>query len=68
MSGTAVVSIPADAIEWGEVQPHPAGCSQMATVLIDGRPAAYVTVTWPTCPPALPVACAFMPRQAGQTD
>lgn len=68
MSSTAVISMPADAIEWGEVQPHPAGCSQVATVYVAGRVAAHVTVTWPTCPPQLPVACAFMPRKAGATD
>ena len=69
MSGTAVISIACDAIEWGELQALPSGgCHQHATVFIGGKPVCSVQVVWATTPPGVPVACAFTPRQAGPND
>ena len=69
MSGTAIVSIACDAIEWGELQALPSGgCCQHATVYVDGKPVCCVGVVWATTPPAVLVACAFTPRQAGPND
>ena len=69
MSGTVVITLPADSIEWGGLQAISGGGScQQGTVFQGGKPVCVVQVVWAMCPPEHPVACSFTPRQAGPND
>ncbi len=69
MSGTAVISIACDSIEWQPVHTHASGGRwQTGVVYVNGKPVCTVSVCWPEAQPAHPVACAFIPRHAGPKD
>lgn len=65
----AVITIPADRIEWGPIkQTADRGCYQTGVVFQHGKHVCTVSVTWPHPTPQVPVVCRWDPRHAGQRD
>lgn len=66
---TLLLSIPADAVQWGDVQhvgQH--SCMQTAKVLLSGETVCHVTLQWPGAQPTVPVLSAMQERHAGPQD
>ena len=64
-----VLTLPADRIEWGPVQPVAGlSCFQTGKVYVGDTAVCHLTLQWPTPEPSLAVLCNNNPRHAGPHD